>query len=140
MSAEKPIAIAGLGYVGLPLALHFAHAGVPVIGLDIDALKAEWLNRGVTSDARLYLHDSYSNTPTVGGFAVPANAGRRTVLAEVDPASLVIMNVIGFNASINSSNNAQAVTGCGRGFLCMSGSFNPDVTFGVAALAVHPGF
>lgn len=46
MSAEKPIAIAGLGYVGLPLALHFAHAGVPVIGLDIDAAKTARLNRG----------------------------------------------------------------------------------------------
>ena len=46
MTRETPIAIAGLGYVGLPLALHFAKAGVPVLGLDIDAAKTERLNRG----------------------------------------------------------------------------------------------
>ena len=46
MKPDAPIAIAGLGYVGLPLALHFAHAGVPVVGLDIDATKTARLNLG----------------------------------------------------------------------------------------------
>lgn len=46
MKTDVPIAIAGLGYVGLPLALHFAHAGVPVIGLDVDAAKVGRLARG----------------------------------------------------------------------------------------------
>ena len=36
----------GLGYVGLPLALHFADAGIRVIGLDIDPLKVSALNEG----------------------------------------------------------------------------------------------
>lgn len=40
------IAIVGLGYVGLPLALQFARSGAEVIGLDIDPLKVEALNRG----------------------------------------------------------------------------------------------
>ena len=40
------IAIVGLGYVGLPLALQFARNGVCVIGLDIDDAKVESLNRG----------------------------------------------------------------------------------------------
>ena len=35
------IAIVGLGYVGLPLALQFAKSGVKVIGLDIDPAKVE---------------------------------------------------------------------------------------------------
>lgn len=39
------IAIVGLGYVGLPLALQFARSGVTVIGLDIDAAKIAALNR-----------------------------------------------------------------------------------------------
>lgn len=34
------IAIAGLGYVGLPLSLQFAKSGVSVIGLEIDAARA----------------------------------------------------------------------------------------------------
>jgi glycine/D-amino acid oxidase-like deaminating enzyme len=40
------IAIIGLGYVGLPLALRFAEAGVRVIGLDIDPKKVDALNAG----------------------------------------------------------------------------------------------
>jgi len=39
------IAIAGLGYVGLPLALQFARNDVAVIGLDIDEEKVQAINR-----------------------------------------------------------------------------------------------
>jgi len=40
------IAVVGLGYVGLPLALQFARSGVPVLGVDVDPEKIEALNRG----------------------------------------------------------------------------------------------
>ena len=40
------ICVIGLGYVGLPLAMQFARAGVTVIGLDIDAVKVNSINRG----------------------------------------------------------------------------------------------
>jgi len=40
------IAIVGLGYVGLPLALQFARSGVEVLGLDVDLEKVEALNHG----------------------------------------------------------------------------------------------
>ncbi len=40
------IAIVGLGYVGLPLSLHFAKAGTEVLGLDIDSAKVEAINAG----------------------------------------------------------------------------------------------
>jgi len=40
------IAIVGLGYVGLPLALQFARANIRVIGLDVDAVKVDLINRG----------------------------------------------------------------------------------------------
>ncbi|MFN3407687.1 MAG: nucleotide sugar dehydrogenase [Limisphaerales bacterium] len=42
----KSIAIVGLGYVGLPLALQFARSGARVLGLDIDPRKIEALNAG----------------------------------------------------------------------------------------------
>lgn len=45
------IAVIGLGYVGLPLSLLFARAGVVVIGLDIDQHKVDALNGG-----RSYIH------------------------------------------------------------------------------------
>ena len=40
------IAVVGLGYVGLPLAIQFARANVTVIGLDIDAAKVDSVNQG----------------------------------------------------------------------------------------------
>ena len=46
MSNPAPIAIVGLGYVGLPLSLQFARSGTPVLGLDIDPAKVADLNAG----------------------------------------------------------------------------------------------
>jgi UDP-N-acetyl-D-glucosamine dehydrogenase len=43
---ETHVAIIGLGYVGLPLAMLFAEAGFRVTGLDIDANKVAALNAG----------------------------------------------------------------------------------------------
>ena len=40
------VAVIGLGYVGLPLALEFARAGCRVLGLDIDAGKTQQLREG----------------------------------------------------------------------------------------------
>ncbi len=45
-SHEARIAIIGLGYVGLPLALAFARNGFQVIGIDVDESKVEAVNRG----------------------------------------------------------------------------------------------
>jgi UDP-N-acetyl-D-glucosamine dehydrogenase len=43
---EAQVAVVGLGYVGLPLAVEFAEAGFNVIGLDVDARKIDLLNLG----------------------------------------------------------------------------------------------
>jgi UDP-N-acetyl-D-glucosamine dehydrogenase len=40
------VAIVGMGYVGLPLAMQFARSGVSVVGLDIDAAKVQAINAG----------------------------------------------------------------------------------------------
>jgi len=40
------IAIIGMGYVGLPLALQFARKGLEVVGIDIDPQKVDSINRG----------------------------------------------------------------------------------------------
>ncbi len=45
-SKQAHVGIVGLGYVGLPLAVEFAHAGFCVTGIDIDATKVAALNRG----------------------------------------------------------------------------------------------
>lgn len=40
------VAVIGLGYVGLPLAVEFANAGIPTLGIDVDPEKIATLNRG----------------------------------------------------------------------------------------------
>lgn len=45
-NAQSPVAVIGLGYVGLPLSLQFCRKGISVLGLDIDSSKVEKLNRG----------------------------------------------------------------------------------------------
>jgi UDP-N-acetyl-D-glucosamine dehydrogenase len=47
-SRQAEIAIVGLGYVGLPLAVAYAQAGFLVQGIDIDAERVATLNRGVS--------------------------------------------------------------------------------------------
>ncbi len=46
MTTDKTVAIIGLGYVGLPLAVAFGHGGVPVIGVELSASKIAELNAG----------------------------------------------------------------------------------------------
>lgn len=45
-SNSEVVGIIGLGYVGLPLAVNFAEAGVKVIGFDKDEKKVDMINKG----------------------------------------------------------------------------------------------
>ena len=40
------VGVIGLGYVGLPLAVEFAHKGLSTIGFEVDQSKADAINRG----------------------------------------------------------------------------------------------
>jgi UDP-N-acetyl-D-glucosamine dehydrogenase len=66
------IAIVGLGYVGLPLALAFAEAENEVVGLDTDAARVEALNAG-----RSHIED-------VPDSALESIAGRLTATTRVE--------------------------------------------------------
>jgi UDP-N-acetyl-D-glucosamine/UDP-N-acetyl-D-galactosamine dehydrogenase len=46
MAHRRKIAVIGLGYVGLPVAVSFARTGVPVVGFDVDATRIAELNKG----------------------------------------------------------------------------------------------
>ncbi len=54
---EFTACVIGLGYVGLPLAMELADAGVPVIGIDLDGAKIRQLRSG-----RSYIDDVSSET------------------------------------------------------------------------------
>ncbi|MBR1268802.1 nucleotide sugar dehydrogenase [Bradyrhizobium sp. AUGA SZCCT0222] len=46
MTHRRSIAVIGLGYVGLPVAVSFARAGVPVVGFDVDRTRVSELQAG----------------------------------------------------------------------------------------------
>ena len=46
---NKKLAIIGLGYVGLPLAISAVHAGYETIGIDLDLGKIDLMNQGISS-------------------------------------------------------------------------------------------
>lgn len=54
---EATVAVVGLGYVGLPLAVEFALAGFRVWGIDVDATRVECVSRGES-----YIGDVSSET------------------------------------------------------------------------------
>jgi UDP-N-acetyl-D-glucosamine dehydrogenase len=54
---QARVGVVGLGYVGLPLAVEFAHAGFPVTGIDVQASKVEAIRRGES-----YVQDVPSST------------------------------------------------------------------------------
>ena len=47
MAHERKLAVIGLGYVGLPVAVAFARSGVAVVGFDIDRVRIEELRAGI---------------------------------------------------------------------------------------------
>ncbi len=76
---EACVGVVGLGYVGLPLAIEFAKAGFPVVGLDADLDKVEAIRRGecyiedVNADDVRQLVDNGRFTAT-GDWSVAAQA------------------------------------------------------------------
>ncbi len=47
MAHGRKIAVIGLGYVGLPVAVSFARSGFPVVGFDVDDTRIAELNKGI---------------------------------------------------------------------------------------------
>lgn len=81
-SREFTVAVFGLGYVGLPLAVEFAGAGIKAVGIDVDQNKVDMLRQG-----RNYIQDLDD--------AVVRDAVERGLLvAETDPAVVADADVI----------------------------------------------
>jgi UDP-N-acetyl-D-glucosamine dehydrogenase len=76
----------GLGYVGLPLASAFAHAGLRVLGVDTDESKVERLRRGESYIARVP-SDLLGRLVSEGRFEATTDHGR---LAEADSVSICV--------------------------------------------------
>lgn len=70
------VAVIGLGYAGLPMAIELGRAGFPVLGFDVDGDKVARLNRG---------HSPVSN---VADAEVRALRSARRLVPTLDPADL----------------------------------------------------
>lgn len=82
-SRTAHVAVIGLGYVGLPLAVRFAEAGYTVTGVDLDPRKVDAINR----------RDSYiDDVPSAALAAVPNFTATTDfgVLAQVDAVSICV--------------------------------------------------
>jgi len=83
---KAPVAVLGLGYVGLPLAVVFAEAGFNVTGIDLDARKVDLLNKGES-----YIPDvkteSVARLVKAGNFTATTDF---SVLREMDAVSICV--------------------------------------------------
>ncbi len=83
---QARVAILGLGYVGLPLAVVFGEAGFNVTGIDPDARKVDALNEGVS-----YIPDV--KTETIAALVQSGNLTATTnfsVLKDMDAVSICV--------------------------------------------------
>lgn len=90
-SGRVHVAVIGMGYVGLPLALTFAKAGYKVTGIDVNAPRVTMLNRGVS-----YIED-VSNAELAAHVA-PAQVAQAAIAHDTQPM-------------FASGNHAPAVSG-----------------------------
>jgi UDP-N-acetyl-D-glucosamine dehydrogenase len=109
------VAIVGLGYVGLPLAVAFAEHGFPVIGIDVDARKVTSLNHGES-----YVQDIPSER-------LAAIVARGNPAAEGSPAG----------GTFRATTDYAALATCDAAIICVPTPLNktrdPDVRFVIAA-------
>ncbi len=83
---EARVGVIGLGYVGLPLAVEFARKGFPAVGFEVDARKAEAINRG----------ESYIGDVTAEAIAEAVSAERlhaTTDFGELETCDAIIICV-----------------------------------------------
>jgi len=81
-SRTARVGVIGLGYVGLPLAVEFARAGFTTVGIDVDARKADAVNRGT------------SYIPDVPAAEVARLVASGTLRATTDPAALAGLDTV----------------------------------------------
>jgi UDP-N-acetyl-D-glucosamine dehydrogenase len=132
---DAHVAVIGLGYVGLPLAVTFAEAGYRVTGIDLDQRKVDALNRG----------ESYIEDVPAAKVAALMAAELRTVTGTV-PAGPWAGRTTGHQAQTQSSvrQGALAATtdfsvlaACDAVSICVPTPLNktgePDISYIVSA-------
>lgn len=118
-SRDAHVAVIGLGYVGLPLAVNFAQAGYRVTGIDLDQRKIDAINRGES-----YIED----IPTATVQALTTGQAQ----AEAAPVSTKVAT-----RRLFATTDFSVLTECDAVSICVPTPLNktgdPDVSFIVSA-------
>ncbi|NVK18616.1 MAG: nucleotide sugar dehydrogenase [Methylocystaceae bacterium] len=105
---ERKIAVIGLGYVGLPVAVSYGRAGYPCVGFDIDQTRIEELKKGYDRTEEVedgdVLHDSLTYSSDLDDLKqsdfyivtvpTPIDAARRPDMGAVLAASRTVAQVL----------------------------------------------
>jgi UDP-N-acetyl-D-glucosamine dehydrogenase len=139
---QAHVAVVGLGYVGLPLAVAFAQAGYRVTGIDIDRRKVEAINRGES-----YIEDVPSSelaALVLAGATAPGLHGAQTAAAGTAVATANGAR----RGSIGATTDYSVLVDCDAVSICvptpLSKTGDPDVSYIVSAAEqiaryLHPG-
>ena len=126
------VAIVGLGYVGLPLAVAFAERGFPVLGIDVDSARAESLNCG-------HSHVQDVSSERLARLLADTSVGENCAARR--PYDLR-------PGTFTATTDYAALEGCDAAIICVPTPLNktrdPDVRYLIAAgesvaRYIHPG-
>ncbi|MBX3012070.1 MAG: nucleotide sugar dehydrogenase [Caldilineaceae bacterium] len=146
---QAQVAVIGLGYVGLPLALNFAKAGYQVVGIDVDQRKVDAIHRGESyigdiSSAELasYVHGTNVAPREV---ALPPVAEGPLGLA---PLLATMPLSTGRQGTLRATTDYAVLADCDAVSVCVPTPLNktgdPDISFIASATEqiaryLHPG-
>jgi UDP-N-acetyl-D-glucosamine dehydrogenase len=141
------VAVIGLGYVGLPLAVSFAQAGHRVVGIDVDGRKVDAINRGesyiediadsllhslvATEDAQALFHKGVAEH-------TPVSSGHETDKTDM----------LGKAGTLWATTDFSVLTQCDAVSICVPTPLrktgDPDISYIVSAASeisryLHPG-
>ena len=131
------VAVIGLGYVGLPLAVAFADAGYQVTGIDLDKRKVEAINRGES-----YIEDVPSAiVAALIKTAQPASvspADSRTIPSPAQPDDLGLRGSAShLSGSLSATRDFSVLASCDAVSICVPTPLNktgdPDISYIVNA-------
>lgn len=143
-SRRAHVAVIGLGYVGLPLALTFAEAGYQVTGIDLNAQRVAMLNRGVS-----HIED-ISDAELAKYVRQPVDAQAQSATAYGAQPSQNTSNALEATAggSFAATTDYSVLSGCDAVSICVPTPLNktgdPDMSFihsagEQVARYLHPG-
>lgn len=112
-SREFTVTVVGLGYVGLPTAIAFAHAGLRVIGADVSERKVHELNAGRSPLQDLDLDDQVAAAVKAGRFRATTDVTK--ACADGDAVLLIVPTPVDATKQPDLSYVRAASEAAGRG-------------------------